>query len=440
MTSTQKPVHTLVLDAGPILKNDPAVSILIAKCESLVTVPSVLSEIRDVNARSRVETLLRPFLTVRTPKPESIEFVTEFSRRTGDLSVLSRPDIQVLALAYELELERNNGDWRLRKSPGQRKLNGSSSELQGDSVGKLEAASQLDSDHQPLADGQTYPASEEPIANVQDTTDDRETDDSAPEEVHKVAEEIQSLQLKPPSPECTKDAEPPHNGDEKPPEEQLAESDSSNSEGWITPSNLKNQQAKDQNAATVPIPDDQVMQVATITTDFAMQNVLLQIGLDLLTPSIQRIRTIKTFILRCHACFEKVKDINKQFCPKCGKPTLTRVSCSTNQKGEFKIYLKKDMQWNHRGDRYSMPKPVHGSAHGRVGQGKGGGKGGWGKELILAEDQKEYQWALSRSNKKERDPMDKDYLPGILTGEREGTGRKPKIGAGRNVNSKKRVR
>lgn len=271
MTSTQKPVHTLVLDAGPILKNDPAVSILIAKCESLVTVPSVLSEIRDVNARSRVETLLRPFLTVRNPKPESIKFVTEFSRRTGDLSVLSRPDIQILALAYELELERSNGDWRLRRTPGQRRLNGSSPELQSDSLGKPEAASQLDSDHQPSADGQTHPASEEPLVNVQDTADDQETDDNAPEEVHKVADDIQSLQLKPPNPKRTNDVEPPQDRNEDPPEEQLAETDSSNSEGWITPSNLKRQQAKDQNATTVPIPDDHVMQVATITTDFAMQ-------------------------------------------------------------------------------------------------------------------------------------------------------------------------
>ena len=123
-----------------------------------------------------------------------------------------------------------------------------------------------------------------------------------------------------------------------------------------------------------------------------------------------------------------------------GKPTLTRVSCSTNQKGEFKIHLKKKTQWNHRGDRYSIPKPVSGSASGKVGHGKGGGRGGWGQELILAEDQKEYQRAVNgRGKKKETDLMDEDYLPGILTGERRRTGGRPKIGAGRNVNSTKRV-
>lgn len=96
------------------------------------------------------------------------------------------------------------------------------------------------------------------------------------------------------------------------------------------------------------------------------------------------------------------------------------------------------MQWNHRGDRFSIPKPVSGTAHGKVGQGKGGGKGGWGQELILAEDQKEYLRAASRSQGKETDLMDEDSLPGILTGKRERAGGRPKIGGGRNINSKKR--
>ncbi len=98
------------------------------------------------------------------------------------------------------------------------------------------------------------------------------------------------------------------------------------------------------------------------------------------------------------------------------------------------------MQWNHRGDRFSIPKPISGAANGKTGQGRGGGKGGWGKELILAEDQKEYLRATSgRMGKKKNDLMDDDFLPGILTGERARNGSRPKIGAGRNVNSKRRA-
>lgn len=116
-----------------------------------------------------------------------------------------------------------------------------------------------------------------------------------------------------------------------------------------------------------------------------------------------------------------------------------RTSCSTDKEGNFKIHLKKNMQWNTRGDIYSIPKPVAGSANGKVVAGGGGGKGGWGKGLILAEDQKEYVQALTAERRrKERDLMDEDYLPGIVSGERGKAGGRVKIGAGRNINSKRR--
>ncbi len=96
------------------------------------------------------------------------------------------------------------------------------------------------------------------------------------------------------------------------------------------------------------------------------------------------------------------------------------------------------MQWNSRGDRFSIPKPVAGTSNGKVGGG-GGGKGGWGQGLILAEDQKEYVRAVGTEGKrKERNLMDQDYLPSILTGDRNRGGERIKIGAGRNVNSRRR--
>lgn len=103
------------------------------------------------------------------------------------------------------------------------------------------------------------------------------------------------------------------------------------------------------------------------------------------------------------------------------------------------MHLKKNMQWNNRGNRYSVPKPVAGNASGKW-KG-GGGKGGWGTELVLSEDQKEYVRAMSEENRrarKERDLMDEDYLPGILSGERNRQGGRIRVGAGRNVNSRKR--
>ena len=275
MTSTKKPVHTIILDAGPIIKNEPSVSVLLSKCEKLVTVPSVIGEIKDIQARSRLEGTLLPFLTVVSPKLESAKFVVEFSRRTGDLPVLSQADIQILALAYELECNQNGGDFRLRKVPGQKRVNGSPPKLQKDSLGEAETASE----HQPSSDVPVDLLPTEPTTAVQDAAGDQKPNESALEDANSMVEamsdlKLETLKLEPGS---TSDLSP-HDDDALPEANETgSNSESSGSEGWITPSNLKKQQAKDQDASTVPISDDKIIQVATITTDFAMQVCLVQL-------------------------------------------------------------------------------------------------------------------------------------------------------------------
>lgn len=501
MEETPKLVHTLVLDTGAIIKNEPSVSTLISKADSLITVPAIISEIKDAVTRSRVETMLMPFLTIRAPSPASMAFVTEFARRTGDLPVLSKPDLQIIALTYELEVERNQGDWRLRKVPGQKALNGpfpakegevkkaesKGAESQGAESKEVESkdapivGAEVKTEEQPQQESPaeetqiTAEAPQEPVAEVSPpeqqvvsaTSDVAEpaaevSEDANVEEAPAVEDDgpwesvpAKSKRSFKPRKNLTKafaettikettsaPAPAPVQVEEKPQIDSAQEtaadqSDSeSDGEGWITPANLKQKQAEDAAPNAADVSTQKKMEVAVLTTDFAMQNVILQINLNLLSSSLMRIRHVRSVVLRCQACFLICREMNKQFCPRCGKPTLTRVSCSTTNSGEFKIHLKKNFQYNSRGDRYSIPKAVHGAAHGRV---KGGGKGSWGNDLILAEDQKEYERAVTTEKRaKERNLMDEDYLPGILTGERLKTGGRIKIGAGRNVNSKKR--
>ncbi len=495
---SEKPIHTLVLDTGSIIKNEPSVSTLLNQSEILITVPEILTEIKDAATRSRVETTLRPFLTLRSPNPNSVKFVTDFARRTGDLAVLSRPDILIIALTYELECERNGGDWRLRRAPGQKRINGSPPQKDAVEVkdvgGKTAGTDGLEKKTDDLEEPsparesastsiaqETPSVARETASTVPETSSDslQATDpvqpenssdvptnteqDSAPSETDarpmddlSVALDdttISSEQTPPqedptPPTDAAQDSitttpshpppqdSPPSKIDSAHNSSSPQESSDSDSEGWITPSNLRKKQAEDSGASTAQTATPKTMQAAVLTTDYAMQNVLLQINLNLLSPSLTRISHLKTFILRCHSCFQTTKDMTKQFCPRCGQPTLTRVSCSTNANGEFKLHLKRNMQWNHRGDRYSIPKPVHGSSNGRV---QGGGKGGWGNGLMLAEDQKEYQRATTVEKKaKARDLMDEDYLPSILTGDRRREGGRIKVGAGRGVNGKKR--
>ncbi|KAK7545058.1 Nin one binding Zn-ribbon like-domain-containing protein [Phyllosticta citribraziliensis] len=456
----KKPVNSLVIDAGPIIKNSPPVSTLIAQAEALYTIPAVVSEIRDEITRARVETTLLPFLTQRNPRPETVKIVQDFARRTGDLQVLSATDIQLIALAREIECERNGGDWRLRNAPGQKGTNGKPPGKAGEKKSSASGEEQTQNEEKPEQPAETQEstepaAAEAPAPAKPDATDavtsalENTHISDAPQDAdkHEIQEPVimpEAAQPEQPSQETAQpvdldqtaqqttqteeDAEAPAEGQE---------ANDSDSDGWITPGNIKRKQQEDDSAGAGSGAEPRHMQAAIMTTDFAMQNVILQMGLNLLSPALQRIKHVKSYVLRCYACFLTTKQMDKQFCPRCGKPSLTRVSCSTSANGEFKLHLKRNFQVNNRGERYSIPKPASKSASGRITA--GGGAQGWGADLILTEDQREYERAMTEiKRQKQRDLMDEDYLPGILTGERSKAGGRPKVGAGRNVNSRKR--
>ncbi|OTB01737.1 hypothetical protein M426DRAFT_323236 [Hypoxylon sp. CI-4A] len=436
-----KPIHSLVLDAGPLIKNDPPVSTLLAQAQELYTLPSVITEIRDAATRTRVETTLLPFLKLRSPRPDSVKFATDFARRTGDLEVLSRPDLHLIALTYELECERNGGDWRLRKTPGQKGVNGkppAQQEKKDDAAEQKEGESIADEKSEEVATSEDKPEQVVSDAPVAEDASKQETESQEPPTIQQetVTQALDSLTLEP-SALPTVDTAPDDAATSETKAHEEAEEDD-DEDGWITPSNLKKHQAKDQLSAPAQ-PIQRLLQAALLTFDYAMQNVLLRMNLNLVSPSLARITRVKTWVLRCHGCFAITRDMSKQFCPRCGQATLTRVSCSTDSSGHFAVHLKRNFQWNNRGNVYSVPKPVHGSANGKA-RGPGGGKNGWGRELIFAEDQKEFVNRSSEQRKaKQRDIMDEDYLPGILTGDRgSGAGGRIRVGAGRNVNSKKR--
>tara|TARA_A100001015_G_C15029978_1_gene732660 strand:+ start:1008 stop:3491 length:2484 start_codon:yes stop_codon:yes gene_type:complete len=119
-----------------------------------------------------------------------------------------------------------------------------------------------------------------------------------------------------------------------------------------------------------------VARTACVTTDFAMQAVLIQVGLRLLGVEGYQVRRVSQFVLRCNACFLITSDTEKIFCPRCGGAHLSRIAASVDPKtGEQKLYLKKDYRHKLQGTKYSLPKP--GAQR----------KGRFGGELVLREDQ-----------------------------------------------------
>ncbi|KAJ1548557.1 Nin1 binding protein [Cladochytrium tenue] len=176
-----------------------------------------------------------------------------------------------------------------------------------------------------------------------------------------------------------KHAEPVH---EVP--DELEEQEDDGEGEWITPSNIAKKKAKMEKQGQKTRPQKGKMAVACITSDFAMQNVLLQMNLCLLSVDGMRITKLKSFVLRCHACYKITTDMEKKFCPSCGNSTLLRASCSVASDGSLVIHLKKNFQYNIRGTKYNIPTS----------------KGGRSDDLILREDQKEFQRALSRRSGK----------------------------------------
>jgi len=444
-TAESKPVHTILLDAAPILLNTPSISTLTATCNTLVTTPAVVSEIRGEEARTRFETLYTPFIEIRSPKPESVKFARDFARRTGDLAVLSSTDIEVLALAYDLECERNGGNWRLRSVPGQKRVNGQppNKELE-ESRENQEAGDGVEATQD--QERHSTAAEHDGVENITQSLNDTVLTSDKPDRLPNLVTDVDNVQETgndadiSSSIESNADIEKTSITGADTNQEQQEESEDSEG-GWITHSNLKRRQAQDEAGTSTSKDETKVLQVATMTGDFAMQNVLLQMNLNLLsTRTCKRIANIKQTIFRCHACFQTTKDMSKQFCPRCGKPSLTRVTCTTNDKGEVKLHLKQNFQWNNRGNVFSVPKPTGGSANQKwKGPQSGGGQSGWGNNLILAEDQKEYVRAMSTAKRtKQKDLMDEDSLPSIFTGDRSQNRGRVQVGAGKSVNSRKR--
>ncbi|KAG7351609.1 Nin one binding (NOB1) Zn-ribbon like-domain containing protein [Nitzschia inconspicua] len=109
---------------------------------------------------------------------------------------------------------------------------------------------------------------------------------------------------------------------------------------------------------------------ACATTDFAMQNVLLQMNMILVSVDGMRIRRLKSWVLRCGACFKihSASDqgfldgrIQRLFCSHCGSDMLQRISASVDGKtGRLKLHFskrKQGKQLSTRGTKYSLPKP-----------------------------------------------------------------------------------
>lgn len=359
MTVGQTLFSHLVLDAGPLFS---AVNTLPATVsESFYTVPEVIAEVKDETSREGLSRL--PYeVKIKSPSAEALKLVTEFAKATGDYATLSATDLKVIALTVSLELEHNAEASRMQKTPRSTRIHESQSTQV---VGKTAAA----------------------VSRRRKGGQEVTSFDEEPEE---------------------KKAEV---------EEQPEEDDGSDDGEWITPDNIHKFKGTSDKGWDAPMPskskkDASVVvvketspsvKVACVSSDFAVQNVLLQMRLKLYSPDGFRIKRLKNWLLRCHACYATTKEMERKFCPKCGGATLLRTSYSIDTQGQMTLYLRADFQYNNRGTQYSIPMPKSGRN---------------ANNLMLREDQAEYERAMkswTRTQKKAAKGVTMDVIDDRLS-------------------------
>ncbi|GJN87764.1 hypothetical protein Rhopal_000719-T1 [Rhodotorula paludigena] len=457
-------IKWLVIDSAPLFQS-PLSSLRNSATHYLVT-SDVVAELRDKRGRALLDeaklqlpadTLAegqepdemhrnREGFEVRDPTPESVAKITAFARKTGDLAVLSQADIRVLALCLTLELEEN-GTWRVRDTPGQ-VLTGPPKEDKGkkESDAQEQAPGKEEKEDAPVA-ADAEEAENDALAStlekldVQDAKEDlspaappapapsipADTSSASPAASTSALPDAASSPSQPSLADAPA-ADAAAGGDD---DVSDAESDSS-AGSWITPDNVHAHKVRDlglfaapdqpeASTSSGPAKPKTIMKAAVLTGDFAMQNVALQMGLNVLGSGGKRVREVRTWVLRCHACFKLCKNPEKRFCPSCGGATLLRTSItyvpvSPQHPQGYILHLKSNFNYRLRGTQYSMPNPKMGRA------------GGAHAEPVVREDQKEWIRGV-KSAEVRRDKEQRALQRALLDDQRRGTGSSASMGA-----------
>eukprot|EP01059_Diplonema_ambulator_P012047 TRINITY_DN22170_c0_g2_i1.p1 TRINITY_DN22170_c0_g2~~TRINITY_DN22170_c0_g2_i1.p1 ORF type:complete len:445 (+),score=130.56 TRINITY_DN22170_c0_g2_i1:44-1378(+) len=323
----------LVVDTGGLIKGGGSGG-LANLADEFFTIQDVLSEVRDKKTRAFVESF--PFeLRIVEPTKEAMTEVIRVAKVTGDFGTLSAVDLRVVGLAYTLAAASN-----ALKPPANLPKAGIS--RQKPKINTSRPGANKNASVPSLPGWGEWDTSEDKEADAKGHEEEEE--EEQPEEPETKAEEVE---------EDVEDAVEVEGG-------------------WITKDNIK-----DYNGCKEKFGEDDADErnIGCMTTDFAMQNVLMHLGVQVVSVEGYRVKHLKKWVLRCHGCYAIVKDTTRQFCPECGSgDTLKRVSYTINETGEEEIWINPRRRINIRGTIYNLPKPR-------------GGRSGTNRTFVIREDQ-----------------------------------------------------
>lgn len=420
---SSKKLKYVVVDSAAFMKNVPVWE----HGDELFSVEGVLAEIKDRETQQYVASF--PVnVNFKEPHPDSYKFIEKFTKKSGDYHDLSVVDLKLLALTYELETTAN-GTSHLRTEPMKKitnttvtvpaaqlekqakvSLDAVLEELEDESVNNSRAEG-VDGSESMETGGQSQMKEQSNVcADNQGDEDDGDQNWNVisrrgkkrfnlnaslrEEDGESVTSSVRKRQA---SDGWVNDKLP---GFYRPPDDPT-EAEEADDEGWLTPDNIAELgECDDEDIACEGEPGEEdgserpSVAAACITADFTMQNVLKHIGLAVLGVDGRLIREIRTFVLRCFACYSITSDRSKVFCPRCGHRTLKRVSTTINPDGTQQIWISR-RPLNTRGMRYNLPKP-RGGQHAV-------------QPLLTADQRFPFQWA---KKSKKVNALSEDFVAG----------------------------
>jgi RNA-binding protein NOB1 len=109
-----------------------------------------------------------------------------------------------------------------------------------------------------------------------------------------------------------------------------------NDDDWITLDNLE-QKLHTNTFFKEQIEENKKLTISIQTSDFALQNLALKMGILINSIDGIRITRIKNYILKCYACNTFNFDTSRLFCEFCGYTTLMKIGYSVSDDGNVII-------------------------------------------------------------------------------------------------------
>lgn len=323
------------------------------------TTPEVVKEIKD--ARSRAVLKAFPYeILQKEPSTRSLQRVRSFAKQTGDFWQLSDQDLGVLALALDVEMAVTGGK-NIRAKPEvatrrKKQVSSGAQEPSESLVSQLGPAAPFSLDEYLFGSS----SAAEPLPG-DDAAEEGHREEKAQQSAGAGVEDAAkggSAPLAAAGGATTvAPSAAPIGGD-------VGDGgDGGDDEGeWITPENVfdaefdlgKKKKAGPKERA------EEVSCVACVTTDYTMQNVMLQMRLRLLSVTGVAIKAVRRWAQQCYACGARTQDMSKKFCPSCGNLSLARVSYAVTESGRVRYGRLSKRVYNNRGTVFSVPKPKGG--------------------------------------------------------------------------------